>query len=707
METHTGWERSGLTDRLDTALRRRPAPPAAAPSRLQSWFASVIGNFTLPSTDPELAASQLAALARQLPLLYVVLLVNGFSLVVTHLHKAPALLVFFMPAVLLLVSVARLIFWWQSLRLPLAPLQTLRRLRMMMVLTALLGTAFTLWSLSLFPYGNVYDRCQVVFYMGLTAVNCIFCLMHVRAAALMLTLIVMVPFSLFFLATGNPVLIAITLNMLSVACGMVFMVLRNSRDFDALIRSRRELINRQRETQRLSDENLRLANLDSLSGLPNRRRFFQKLEETMLLAERAARPFAVALLDLDRFKTVNDIYGHAAGDRLLVQVGLRFKQISRDGLFIARLGGDEFGAILVDDAIAGAVECFGAQVRDLLEGPCVVGDRLAPIACSIGVALYPQAGTTAAELFERADYALYHGKQNRKGAMIVFSDEHETVIRSMARMDQAFRSAEMETEFWVAFQPVVDLSTHSVLAFEALARWASPELGPIGPDVFIAVAERAQMTGQLTTTLLRKALAAARLWPPEIGLCFNLSAQDLMSAETMAALHGVLQASGVAPARIEFEVTETALMQDFDQAAAALDALHGIGARVSLDDFGTGFSSLGYVNRLPLDKIKIDRSFVTDIERSRTAPGIIRAIIGLCDTLKLACVVEGVETQAQLDALRALGCRFVQGYLISRPVPEDAIAQVIERIADARPGAEPARRANDSAKISPERIFLS
>jgi diguanylate cyclase (GGDEF)-like protein len=701
------WERSGLAKRLDAALHARPVAPAMPPSRLRLWLSAVWRGFELPSADPELAASQLAALARQLPLLYVILLINGFSLVATHLHTAPDLLIFFMPAVLLLVSVARLIFWLRSFRLKLAPLQTLRRLRMIILMTVPLGAAFTMWSLSLFPYGNAYERSQVVFCMGLTAVNCIFCVMHVRAAALMLTVVVMLPFSLFFLATGNPVLIAMTLNMLSVTAGMVFMLLRNSRDFDALIRSRRELINRQRETQRLSDENLRLANLDSLSGLPNRRRFFQKLEETMLLAERAGRPFAVALLDLDRFKTVNDIYGHAAGDRLLVQVGLRFKQISRDELFIARLGGDEFGAILMDGEIANAVEHFGAQVRSLLEGPCVVGDRLAAIACSIGVALYPQAGTTAAELFERADYALYHGKQNRKGAMIVFSDEHETVIRSMARMEQAFRSADMETEFWVAFQPIVDLENNSVLAFEALARWANPELGPIGPDVFIAVAERAQMTGQLTTTLLRKALAAARLWPPEIGLCFNLSAQDLMSAETMAALHGVVQASGVAPARIEFEVTETALMQDFDQAAAALDALHGIGARVSLDDFGTGFSSLGYVNRLPLDKIKIDRSFVTDIERSRTAPGIIRAITGLCDTLELACVVEGVETAAQLSVLRGLGCRYIQGYLISRPVPEDAIAQLIGRIAEARPGVEPARRANDSAKISPERIFLS
>jgi predicted signal transduction protein with EAL and GGDEF domain len=188
------------------------------------------------------------------------------------------------------------------------------------------------------------------------------------------------------------------------------------------------------------------------------------------------------------------------------------------------------------------------------------------------------------------------------------------------------------------------------------------------------------MIGRMTETLLAKAIAAARLWPTGVGLCFNLSAKDLINADTMAKVRELTQSGGLAPARIEFEVTETALLQDFDRAAAAIETLHKLGARVALDDFGTGFSSLGYVHRLKLDKIKIDRSFVADVDVSRTAPSIIKTIVDLCRNLELDCVVEGVETKAQLDVIVSLGCRFIQGYLFSRPVPGDAVTRLIAQL---------------------------
>jgi predicted signal transduction protein with EAL and GGDEF domain len=310
----------------------------------------------------------------------------------------------------------------------------------------------------------------------------------------------------------------------------------------------------------------------------------------------------------------------------------------------------------------------------------VVGDRLAAISCSLGVAIYPEAGETAEQLFERADYALYHGKQTQKGQMVVFSNEHETVIRRARRVEQAFRAADLEAEMWVAFQPIVDVVVGRIIAFEALARWASVELGPVGPDVFIPIAERIQMIGQLTEVLLTKALDGAKNWPVAVGICFNLSAQDLINPITMAAVRRIVLESGVAPARIEFEVTETALLRDFDQAARALNTLHGLGARISLDDFGTGYASLGYVQRLPLDKIKIDRSFVTDVDVSRTSPNIIKTIVALCRNLDLDCVVEGVETEAQLRVVIALGCPVVQGYLLSRPVPGEAVTRLIDQL---------------------------
>jgi predicted signal transduction protein with EAL and GGDEF domain len=220
-----------------------------------------------------------------------------------------------------------------------------------------------------------------------------------------------------------------------------------------------------------------------------------------------------------------------------------------------------------------------------------------------------------------------------------------------------------------------------VIAFEALARWNSPELGAVAPNLFIPIAERSQMIGRVTEILLERALNAARYWPGDIGLCFNLSAQDLMTVETMNAVRNAVLAAHIAPARIAFEVTETALLPDFEQAVRAIESLRALGTRIALDDFGTGYSSLGYVQRLPLDKIKIDRSFIADVDIHKTSANIVKSIIDLCRNLDIVCVVEGVETESQLRAITALGCNFIQGYLLSQPVPGDAVTRLIDQIA--------------------------
>jgi len=643
------------------------------------WIRAVAGLFALPKADPELAQSQYAAMSSQIPLLYFILIVNALALAVTHRRGAPVILVYGVPAVFCAACGFRSVSWLRKRGRVVTGQQALRRLRGTMVLVALLGAGFTLWSLSLFPYGGAYGQCQVEFYMSITVIGCIFCLMHLRGAALLLTVIVIGPFTVFFVRTGQIELVAMAVNMLLVTFGVLVVMQRHYRDFTALIISRRALIGRQMETQLLSDENLRLANLDSLTSLPNRRRFFAELDRALGEAEGQGKRLAVAVLDLDRFKGVNDVYGHSAGDRLLTQVGLRLKRITSGRVFIARLGGDEFGAILSDIADEADILAFGAAVKALLSGPCVVGDRLSPISCSIGIATYPEAAGSAADLFERADYALYHGKQVARGEVVVFSGEHETVIRRAAIVEQAFRTADLEAELWMAFQPIFDVRRSRVVAFEALARWNSAELGAVAPDVFIPVAERSQMMARVTGILFAKALAAARGWPESVGLCFNLSAHDLIASQTMERLRAMIARGEVAARRIEFEVTETALLQNFELAAASLQALHEMGARISLDDFGTGYSSLGYVHRLKLDKIKIDRSFVVDVDRTATAPGIVRTIVGLCQNLGLDCVVEGVETASQLQVLAGLGCNLIQGYYFSRPVTGDKVGEVIAR----------------------------
>jgi diguanylate cyclase (GGDEF)-like protein len=633
--------------------------------------------FALPVGDPDLARSQLEAFSKQIPLLYIILTCNAVALAATHARIAPLALTVVVPLVLCTASCRR-IFYWRRLDVSvLTPEQTIERLRTTMRLVAVLGCGFTAWSLCLFPYGGPYARCHVAFYMSITVISCILCLMHLRGAALMLTGVVVIPFMIFFCLTGNFVLMAMALNLMLVTVGLVVIMLRNYDDFAGLIRSRRILLDRQREMQTLSDENSRIAYSDSLTGLPNRRRFLATLDESLAAAQHNRRPFAVALFDLDGFKSVNDVYGHAAGDDLLADIGRRLEGLAAPGVFLARLGGDEFGAILTGFSATSEVTRLGWEMLGQIKAPCRIRDTTVAISGSMGVAIYPEAGQTAEDLFERADYALYHGKQTQKGQVVIFTDSHERRGRQKASIEQALRRADFDREMSLVFQPIIDTVTSRVVAFEALARWDCPDLVPIGPHVFLPMAERLGLIGALTEALLVKALRAAQHWPTRLNLCFNLSAYDLMRPATMERVRAMVIDSGIAPYRIDFEITETAAMEDFDEVAGAIGRLRDLGARVSLDDFGTGFSSLGHIHRLRLDRLKLDGSFVRDIDRSATAPGIVRSIIALCADLGMECVVEGVETETQRRVLEGLGCRFMQGYLFSRPVPAGRIAALI------------------------------
>ncbi|WP_083878751.1 bifunctional diguanylate cyclase/phosphodiesterase [Acidocella sp. MX-AZ02] len=653
-------------------------------SRFMHWLRDLMA---LPEDDPALAATQLAALSQYVPAFYLVLIFNLTSLAITHMRVAPPLLGRAIPLLLLITATIRLALWLHRRRHLTPREDAVRKLRAARRSGVVLGSCAGGWALLLLPYGDVYQRLQVEITVALTLLTCFICLISLRSAAILLGLIVGVPYALVFLSApqtpvrlsgaGTVLVLFVTLQML----------LRNAADFVALSHSERELQRRQRETQLLSDENSRLAYLDSLTGLPNRRRFFAELEQALSDAAQGGRCLAVALMDLDRFKGINDMHGHAAGDRLLSQVGARLRRLVGEGIFIARLGGDEFGVILRDCQGGAAVRQFAADVRHVLEAPCIVGDRLATISSSLGVAIYPDAGGTAEELFERADYALYHGKQTEKGGMVLFSREHETRIRAEARLEQAFRHSDMESELWVAFQPIVDVAQRKVVAFEALARWQSPELGLVSPGLFVPLAERSQLVCPMTAVLLQKALAAAREWPEHVSLNFNLSPYNFTSVETMSRLRTLVTGSGLAPSRIEFEVTESALLDDFEHAQSCLRELRALGARIALDDFGTGFSSLSHVSRLQLDKIKIDRSFVIDVHSSATSANIVKTIISLCDNLRLDCVVEGVETLEQLHTIAALGGHFIQGFLISRPVPAEAVAGLIAGFEAAAPHA--------------------
>jgi predicted signal transduction protein with EAL and GGDEF domain len=303
-----------------------------------------------------------------------------------------------------------------------------------------------------------------------------------------------------------------------------------------------------------------------------------------------------------------------------------------------------------------------------LRRPYELADGTARLSASLGVAVFPDAGKTAVELSERADYALSFAKNHRRGGTAIFSSEHETQIRRFNEIEQGLKLADFEREFSVFFQPIFDVSSKRIVAFEALARWTSPTLGTISPADFLAVAERTDLIHSLTQVLLRKALEAATTWPPQMRIAINLSARDVGSPEAIDGVIRTVLASGVAPRRINFEVTETALIQHVSSARETLGILKNLGAEVSLDDFGTGYSSLSYVHRLPIDTLKVDRSVIADIVDYPAARAVVKSIIDLCKNLGLTCVGEGVETASQVNALLGLGCSVMQGYFFGRPI---------------------------------------
>jgi diguanylate cyclase (GGDEF)-like protein len=631
------------------------------------------GIFQTPRDNPELIQAKLAAFTKQVPLLYALLVSNTLALAITHMSSAPAILTVYIPAALSVICVLRMIVWRRTRHQAWSLERAVGKLNSAIVFSAMLGVGFTTWSLSLFPYGDAYAKGQVAFFMAVTVIGCVFCLMHVRLAMLIIMSVVVIPFTIYFGSTGNSVLIAIAINFVIVAVAIVFMLLVNYRDFEDRINYQKALLAKQAELQILSDINFKNSNVDILTGLPNRRQFFSELEKRIQLAASSSGRLGVGIVDLDGFKPINDVYGHPTGDRLLAEVGQRLREQLGPSVFLARIGGDEFALITDGDASDHDIIGVGERIAELLSVPFEVQGTAARIGGSTGFAQFPSAARDAQALFERADYALYFAKQNDRGNAIIFSPEHEAEIRQASAVAQALINADLEQELWIAYQPIIDVETSQPVCFEALARWNSPSLGNVAPSVFILAAERTGLITQLTPILLRKALAGARHWPDHVRISFNLSAVDIASPLSILKVVNVVELSGMRPDRIDFEITETAVIRNFSEATEALNVLKQLGAKISLDDFGTGYSSLSCIRELPLDKVKVDRGFTVKIETEQASRLILRTMIILCENLDLDCVVEGIETLKQRDILRRENCRYMQGYLFAKPMSADRV----------------------------------
>ena len=440
-----------------------------------------------------------------------------------------------------------------------------------------------------------------------------------------------------------------------------------------------------------------MAHYDALTGLGNRVLFDQRLREALNQCE-AGQRVAVLGLDLDRFKAVNDTLGHAVGDKLLVAVGKRLSALLLSMDTLARLGGDEFGVVLpLKNTGIEACHVLADRIVRQLSLPFRIDGQQVLVGVSIGIAISPDHGVTTDELLRVADIAMYHAKGLGRGQHCLFDPAMDAVLQKRRALERDLRDAIESESLALHYQPLVCCATGDVEGYEALLRWTHPDLGPISPTVFVPLAEETNLILPLGLWVLETACRAAVGWAEPARVAVNLSPAQFRQPDLTAVILDTLARTGLPPARLEVEITEGVLIDDPARAMAMLSGLRAAGVSVSLDDFGTGYSSLSYLRQFPLDKIKIDKSFIDNMTEDKQAASIVQALVGLAHTLNLTVTAEGVETAAQLQALQAQSCNQVQGYLLGRPAP----AVVGATIDLPKPAATTAPRPREPRPVHP------
>ena len=416
-----------------------------------------------------------------------------------------------------------------------------------------------------------------------------------------------------------------------------------------------------------------LATHDALTGLPNRVLMDDRIGQCIALADRQKQTFAVIVLDVDRFKMVNDSFGHRVGDELLKEVALRLKEVVRDVDTVARLGGDEFVLIITQSPEADAAENVAARIIEVMQTPVRIAGIDVHTTSSMGIAFYPRDASTIEALLAHADAAMYFAKQKGRNNFQCFMPRMDTATQEKVRLETDMHVALERGQFQLHYQPKVNTATGAMHGAEALLRWTHPELGEIPPSKFIPIAEESGLIGAIGAWVVREACRQARAWQdnglPWLRVAVNLSASQFRQGDLLSTIRDALDTAGLEARFLEVELTESVVMSDPEESIAILEQLSAMGVLVSVDDFGTGYSSMSYLRRLPIDKIKIDRGFIGEVMSRPDDASIVRAIVSLAHSLKLKVVAEGVESVEQLEFLKTLGCDQYQGFHFSPALP--------------------------------------
>ncbi|WP_372732113.1 putative bifunctional diguanylate cyclase/phosphodiesterase [Novosphingobium sp.] len=639
---------------------------------------SVAALFSLDLNDPDLARAQFRSFSRQMPLLYIILVFNAAALMVEFFRPDHIIKTLAAPLIICTIALVRGHWWWrQDGADTLSDKEIAYYIRRTCALAVIMTFAFELWCFWIYDLGDAYARGHLTFFLGLTQVSTVFCLMTMRAAAMRVALVSTSSFVLYFLWADSGKMLVEAVVLMFVGAGMMVVTYRFNIDFANLIRSQRNLRMRQTETEKLSEENRRIAFTDALSGLPNRRKLLSCLGRLEKTNGAQIDTLAIVFIDLDGFKDINDTHGHHAGDTLIKSISARLTKICPEQALLARVGGDEF-AILIDAPDATALaRNLAEQIGEEIALPVLVDRHVLQVGASIGIASNADGVVEANELLRRADTAMYHIKTRGKGEIAIYHAQFdEGRIRRQA-IGREIGNGLANAEFEVFYQPVVSAQTGAITSAEALIRWPRRPDGPLDPQEFIDIAED---TGQIHPLGLFVLERACRDLKPftKMKVSVNVSPAQFRDPGFERQVAHVLQQTRFEPHRLQLEITEGYLLAQPERAIRAIERFKAMGMSIALDDFGTGFTSIHYLQSYGFSHIKIDKSLLSGLEPGSKASLLVTGTIYLASGLNMRVIAEGVETEQQADILRAAGCHKLQGYLFGRPMPIEEFRALVE-----------------------------
>jgi diguanylate cyclase (GGDEF)-like protein len=655
--------------------------------RIKSWLVRLIDAGECETrAGCALLEERYRALQKQIPLLYLVALTNFLGL---QLATGGRIVYLYSPSTLLVALVClRLVYWLRAHNRRLPPEKILVEMTKTWVYALVISVGFCTWSLYLLQLVPPSDDDYVIFFGSFAAVGCAYGITAYPAAARLPLFFLGLPLAMRLILFRDPAHIGLGISLAMVVLLIVRLLGVHNRGFRAIVESRTDIAEqreRARQAERLAKvekaKAKRIADTDSLTGLANRRAFLRHLSRRAAALGRRDGGFALALVDLDGFKPINDTFGHATGDAVLSEVGVRLGIAAGRGALVARTGGDEFALLFPGAQQTSVARAAGAALCAALQEPFLVDGREFRLSGSCGMTLLRRGDCQVEQALIRADTALYRAKQNGRAGVAIFSQEMDELHRRRKQIEKALRLPEVQDDIALVFQPIRDLTTGELRAFEALARWNHPEIGSVPPDQFVPIAEQINVIGDISEKLLAKAAREARGWASTVRLSFNVSAVQLCTAGSADRLLAVLGDEGLDPSRLQIEVTETALLADFETARRNLQELRTAGARIVLDDFGAGHASISYLREMQFDGIKLDGTLVSSVLDSLRGRRLLKGVLDLCASLGVPCVAEHIESPDQLALLRELGCRDGQGFFLSPPLePPEAAALATPKV---------------------------